>query len=233
MDSEASSADKLRLTIGILIAFLFAPLMGHFLFVGAYNARTIFYSRFLFWIEVAMLFGYTRWIEQGDFFIWPSIRYDLKFYLGSFGALYLLVIGAGIVSNLPRLFGVPANRQMIQLMATLLYHNMPLLILSVFTAGFTEEMIFRAYLVPRLEIIFNNKYMPVLISALMFAALHFRYHSLEELLFAFLFGVVFAIHYQWYRNITILIITHAIVDLVAFLLTGFAEAYKHAHHIVS
>ena len=158
-----------------------------------------------------MLFGYTRWIEQGDFFIWPSIRYDLKFYLGSFGALYLLVIGAGIVSNLPRLFGVPANRQMIQLMATLLYHNMPLLILSVFTAGFTEEMIFRAYLVPRLEIIFNNKYMPVLISALMFAALHFRYHSLEELLFAFLFGVVFAIHYQWYRNITILIITHAIV----------------------
>jgi membrane protease YdiL (CAAX protease family) len=53
------------------------------------------------------------------------------------------------------------------------------------------------------------------------------------LIFTFLFGVVFAVHYQWYRNIAILIITHAIVDLIAILLTGFLDAYNQAHHIIT
>jgi membrane protease YdiL (CAAX protease family) len=74
--------------------------------------------------------------------------------------------------------------------------------------------------------------MPVSISALMFSALHFRYHSIQELLFAFCIGIVFAIYYQWYQNIIALIVTHTIIDFIAVLLTGFAEVYKQAHHML-
>ena len=106
------------------------------------------------------------------------------------------------------------------------------MIMTAITAGVVEELIFRAYLVPRLEVIFKNKYMPVIFSALMFSALHLGYYSWHELLFTFLFGIVFAIHYQWYRNISILIITHAIIDFLSLFVFGVVEAYKISHHII-
>ena len=61
--------------------------------------------------------------------------------------------------------------------------------------------------------------MPVIISALMFSALHFRYHSIEEFLFTFLIGIVFAVHYRWYRNIGVLSNAH-------YYRPGFAAAAR-------
>ena len=73
------------------------------------------------------------------------------------------------------------------------------------------------YLVPRFQLLFSNKFATVTISALMFSAAHYRYHSLMQFIGAFGIGVVFAIHYQKYRNIKMLMIAHALVDLIAFL----------------
>ena len=101
------------------------------------------------------------------------------------------------------------------------------MVFAALTAGFTEELIFRAYLVPRLEILFKNKSAAVVVSALMFSLAHYHYFSISETIFTFCIGVVIAIYYQWYRNVKVLIFTHAAIDFISFLIFG----YLQAHHL--
>jgi membrane protease YdiL (CAAX protease family) len=100
-----------------------------------------------------------------------------------------------------------------------------LILFTSITAGITEEVICRGYILPRLELLFRNKYMPVILSSLMFGLMHFRYNSIGEIILATGLGVVFAIHYQWYRNLKILIITHAAIDFISFCIFKLAVHY--------
>ncbi|ASU33155.1 CPBP family intramembrane glutamic endopeptidase [Mucilaginibacter xinganensis] len=226
METISLKRSNTILIIGVLIAFLYYPSVGFVTFKGAgYTVNTLFISRLFIWLEVALLYFYARLVEKENFLLWPDTKQAFWFYPASFGALYLLTIGAGIISKIPMLFGLHDNRQIMLYMLSVVNKSWPLLIFSAVTAGFTEEMIFRGYLLPRLELLFKNKYMPVIISSLMFGLIHFRYQSYIEVIFATLFGVVFAIHYQWYRNIRVLIFTHACVDLVSFLVFRLAMHY--------
>jgi membrane protease YdiL (CAAX protease family) len=227
MDAISLKRSNTILIIGVLVAFLYYPSVGFITFRGSgYTVNTLFISRLFIWLEVAILYFYARLVEKDSFLLWwPGNKQTFWFYPASFGALYLLTIGAGIVSKISLLFGLHDNRQIMLHMVAVLNKSWPLLIFSAITAGFTEELIFRGYLVPRLELLFKNKHMPVIISSLMFGLIHFRYQSYSEVIFATLVGVVFAIHYQWYRNIKILIFTHACVDLVSFLVFRLALAY--------
>jgi membrane protease YdiL (CAAX protease family) len=114
----------------------------------------------------------------------------------------------------------------VQEMAAIVNKSMPLLVFASLTAGFTEELIFRAYLVPRLELLFKSKPAAVIISALLFSMAHYHYFSVGEMVFTFCLGVVFAIYYKWYRNIKVLIFTHAFIDFVSFLVFGYLQAHQ-------
>jgi membrane protease YdiL (CAAX protease family) len=226
MNPNPLNRHTIILTAGVLIAFFYYPLVGFISFQGkGYTVNSLFISRLVICFEVVILYLYATYAEKTKFLWWPESKQAFWFYPASFGALYLLTIGAGIISKAPALLGFHDNREIMFHMVTILNKSWPLLIFGAITAGVVEELIFRGYLVPRLELIFKNKYMPVIISALMFGFVHFRYHSYSEVIFASLFGVVFAIHYQWYRNIKILIVSHAIVDLVSFLVFRLAMNY--------
>jgi uncharacterized protein len=218
MQAAATKFYKTALIGGVLIALFFYPLIGH-VFFGGYKITLpyIFYSRLFFWFWVAVLYIYARKVERTDFLLWKDKAYGFWFYPASFGALYLLKIGAGTIASIPKLFGHHNDPTILIQMLTVLSKSMPLMLFGVITAGVTEELIFRAYLVPRLDLLFKNKYMPVIISAFFFSLMHYRYGSITESIFTFFFGVVLAIHYQWYRNIKVLILSHALVDLIAFL----------------
>ena len=228
-DATGFKRNNTILIYGAIIAFLYYPLIGHLVFLGrGYTFNTILFSRLFIWLEVIILFFYATWAEKSSFLIWPEKPYGFWFYPASFGALYLLQIGASIISLIPKMLGWHDNQQVTLQMLTLLNKSMPLMVFSAITAGFTEELIFRAYLVPRLELLFKNKYMPVIVSALMFASIHYRYFSIREILFAFFVGIIFAIHYQWYRNIKILIVTHVIIDFISFMIFKLMQTY-HLH----
>lgn len=226
MDNTAANRYKIILTVGILLAFFYYPVVGHFVFSGpGYTQSRVIWSRMLIWLELLILYVYATRLERTKYLLWGEAKYKAGFYFASFGALYLLGIGAGFVSKIPSLFGLHNDNTLMVRMITLVDTSWFLMFFSAFTAGATEELIFRGYLVPRLEVIFRNKYMPVIVSSLMFGLVHYRYGSYQEVLFATLFGVVFAIHYQWYRNIRILIITHAVIDMVSFMLFKAAMHY--------
>jgi membrane protease YdiL (CAAX protease family) len=185
-------------------------------------------SRFIFWAEAGLLYLYARKVERQHFLLWDD-HHPLEFFIKWIILLYILAFAAGLVSAIPLLFGYKDNTSVLNKWVTVITARYWMMLFCAITAGITEELIFRAYLLTRLQQLFKNAYMPVIISAAMFSAMHYRYFSLRETIFTFLIGVIFAVHYQKYRNIHVLIIVHFLIDFLSFLLAR----YVAAHHIKS
>ena len=213
---------------GILLACFFYFLVGHLLFAGQkINAATLFYSRLLIWFQVIVLYVYAERVEKQKFLLWAEHPYKIGFYAASVAILYLLAIVVGVLSQSPKWFGWHESSRLMQMVNYVLNQNLALSIFTCLTAGFTEEFIFRGYLLPRLQLLFKNKYLPIFASAFVFGAIHYGYHSLVEVLFAFFIGLITAAYYQKYRNIKVLIITHTIIDLIAVNLSRFYHIKPH------
>jgi len=69
-------------------------------------------------------------------------------------------------------------------------------------------------LLTRLSQWLKNNVAAVLVSSLLFAALHYKYGSLRELIFTFLIGVLFSNYYIRYRNLKAIIVTHFLIDYI-------------------
>ncbi|GAB2706543.1 hypothetical protein GCM10027037_35920 [Mucilaginibacter koreensis] len=177
----------------------------------------LFYSRFIFWVAVALLLAYAKLSKQ-RFLPWREEAKSVRFYLVSVIVLYLLVIVAGMISAIPALLGWQKdNTALMQVMIKLMSHSTWLLLFGCITAGVTEELLFRGFMLPRLQVALNSKWSAILISSLAFAALHYQYHSWREIIGPFFIGLIFAVHYQKYRNIKTVIFVHIMVDLIAFI----------------
>jgi membrane protease YdiL (CAAX protease family) len=206
------------LIAGILLALLYYPLLGHLVFMGQpHNISTLIYSRLFIWSELVLLYIYATRMERLPVFLWKDEPHDFGFWTLSFFVLYLLCMAAGFIAYLPRLFGYHDNMQRIVSTEQLVSKNLFVLFFSCITAGITEEFIFRGYMLPRLELLFNNKLVAALVSALMFGILHYGYFSITKVVATALIGLLFALHYQKYRNIKLLMAFHALLDTVSFL----------------
>jgi membrane protease YdiL (CAAX protease family) len=221
LTTPATKPSKPVLIMGVIIAFLF-PLILSILVnksLLAY-ADKVFYSRFIFWVEVALLWLYARLFEKQGLLIWTEKEKGFTFIAKAVGILYLLALGAQFISAIPTLLGFHENDTVMKQIALLVKGHPLLLTFIAFTAGFTEEIIFRGYMLTRLSLLFTNKYVPVIISSVLFAALHYRFNSPREYIFPFLIGVITSMHYQKFGNIKPLIIVHFLIDMIGLLLAS-------------
>jgi membrane protease YdiL (CAAX protease family) len=85
--------------------------------------------------------------------------------------------------------------------------------------GFSEELAFRGYLIPRLKQIFNYAWVGVILSAVLFSTIH-TYQGVDGVWNAFVIGVVFGVVFVYFRRLWPLAITHALMDFVAMLWHG-------------
>ncbi len=81
------------------------------------------------------------------------------------------------------------------------------------TAGFCEELIWRGYLITRLEARGRGRWATILLSAVAFALIH---GTPIHWVFTFLFGIVAGYYYSRERNLVPLMISHAVIDLWSF-----------------
>jgi len=206
------------MVLGILLPFLLTPFLSAiFLSADQSYAYRLTCSRFLIWGVLLLMFLYARQAELQRFFLWEEERYGVSFYLGSIGILYLLIIADNIISYIPYRLGLHETNNAMHKMQQAMKQYPILLVFTAVTAGITEEFIFRGYMISRLFLLFRNKSLPVVISAALFAAVHLGYHHTGELIFTFLFGIIFGYHYQKYRNIKVLVFVHFLWDLIASL----------------
>ncbi len=207
------------LITGILLAFMLP--LGLTMWIGHVDISyydKLFYSRFFYWGTVLILLFYAWRVERQPLLIWKESKPTIGFFLLSVLVLYLLFIAAAIVSAIPMLFGIRENNAVVKMIAQLLKGHPLFLFFIALTAGVTEEFIFRGYVLIRLSQLFKKPSIPVIVSSLLFSALHYKYNSLRELIFAFLIGVIFSVYYLKYRNIKAIMLTHFLIDFISMTL---------------
>ena len=143
----------LLLVVLVLISYhLLYPLLG---IVSTITATTIFVSRVLFWVATAVIWFYSVKVDNQPLLIWKEKKYAWWFYPLSVIVLFLLLpAGVAFIQQLLAWAGLLKQSNVLPLMTKIFSTNMPLLLFTCLTAGVTEEIIFRVFLMPRLEIIF-------------------------------------------------------------------------------
>jgi len=199
----------IAVTLGLLVVF---DLWLSHIQMNYYDK--LFYSRFIYWGIVVVLLFYAFKIERQSLLLWKEENNNIGFFVLSVFLLYLSSIGAAFVSAIPVLLGEHENNAMMKKIIAVITGHQAMIFFLALTAGVTEELIFRGYLLTRLSQWFKNDVAAVIVSSLLFAALHYKYGSLRELIFTFLIGMVFSIYYIKYRNIKAIIVTHFLIDYI-------------------
>lgn len=217
-------SNKKTITVGIIIAIVlfFASLVISKVFkevLSLSDESSLFISRLAIWLAFAVLFVYVRQIEKQPLLLWQEKKYSFGYYILSVITTILVVVAVLIVfSIIWTLLGLKKDSDSLKKILEVFRHNHFLILLTCLTAGITEELVFRGYIMPRLQLLFNKTYLSVIISSLIFGLIHFGYGTALNVIGPFIIGLVFAIHYYKYRNIKILIICHFLWDYMVILL---------------
>ncbi len=211
-------SQKGTIIAGILLAvILFICVLTSFfglIHLKSLASETNFWiTRTMMWVMLLIMFLFARNIEKKPFLLWKEQKKKPLFYLLSIIIVLVvaLIFTAG-VSILEKKFGMVENNKTLHEMMALLCGNKLLLVFTCVTAAFTEELIFRGYLLPRLEVLLKNKWVAIIISALLFGIAHGGYGDLNRMLIPFIIGIIFAFYYFRYRSLTVLIICHFLID---------------------
>lgn len=216
--------NKKTITIGIVISIMlfFASLVftkGLKILLVLSDESTLLISRIAIWLALGLLFIYVKQIEKQPFFLWEEKKYSFGYYFISVIVTLLAVVAVLIVfSIIWTLLGFKRDSDSLNKILEVFRHNHFLVLLTCLTAGITEELVFRAYIMPRLQLLFNKTYISVLASSVIFGLIHFGYGTALNVIGPFIIGLVFAVHYYKYRNIKILIICHFVWDYAVVLL---------------
>ncbi len=215
-----------KFAIGILLAVfsIYAVLIysysitNHFTGGKGFNANSFFISRLFIWALLPLLFLFARDVENGKVLIRKEKNYSL---LRFFTSTIILLVITGVLSGLLNfsiihLFHERTSPKLTE-MTTLLKGNLWLIFFVCLTAGVTEEIIFRGFIQTRLQKIYNNSFVSIPITAVLFGLAHFSYGTISNVAIPVLIGLIFGIFYQKYSNIKILILVHFLIDFISLL----------------
>jgi uncharacterized protein len=184
-----------------------------------YNENTLFLSRLGIWFCLLLTYLYSAKIEKQNFLLWKEQKYSFVGYIKKIALFFLMVIPAALIGTLlVKILGGNIESHKLEEIVRVLSKNIPLLIFTCLTAGITEELVFRGYILPRLTMLLKNSNLSIVISSVLFGILHFGYGTFNQVIGPLLLGVVFAIHYNKYRNIKIIILCHFLWDLNVMLI---------------
>lgn len=218
----SNSAKKTTLIIGIILSVVLPFLAIYFSVlikkVGIDNEIQFYISRFAIWISLLLLYLFALKIEKQPFLLWGETEYSIMSFAKAVFITFLkLFIAVFLTGLIIMLFKITEESTVLNKAMALFKKSYLLLFFTCVTAGITEELIFRGYLLPRLELALKNKKMAIVISSVLFGFLHFGYGTLLNVIGPIVIGLVFAIQYDQYRNIKILILCHFLWDLLLLM----------------
>jgi membrane protease YdiL (CAAX protease family) len=207
---------------GILLMFIListVPFFGKLFYLPEkHYSVQIFLSRIYIWIVLAIVMLYSKKIEHQPLLLWKEEKYPLKknilFALSIIGVLMILLIFSGL---LLKILEIQSNSSKANLVIRTLKSNILLLVFTCITAGITEELLFRAYLLPRLIRLSKSVVFAIIFSAILFAIIHIGWGTWAQIVSPFLIGLVFAVFYWKYRSIKFLIVFHFLWDFITIL----------------
>lgn len=219
MEQTADTGENTIILKGIILTGVLLLLISFGLpFLAVYKLPLnthFFVTRLVFWVWLAAIYAYVVKRERQPFLLWPEKVYSFGFYILSVLAiLFIIVIGSSTIALILKSLGLLKASNAIPLLRKL---SIPIKILTIVTAGFVEELIFRGYLIPRLTKFFKNEHLPIIISSVVFGLMHYGFGTIINVLVPILIGLIFGYHYYKYRNLKVLIICHLLIDTYALL----------------
>lgn len=222
MTTEHLNKKTISLGIIISIGLFFLSLVftkGLKILLVLSDESILLMSRIAIWLALGLLFIYAKKIEKQPFFLWEEKKYSFGYYLLSVVITLLVVLAVLIIfSIIWTLLGFKRDSDSLNKLLEVFRHNHFLFLLTCLTAGITEELVFRVYIMPRIQLLFNKTYISIIVSSAFFGLIHFGYGSALNIIGPFIIGLVFALHYYKYRNIKILMICHFLWDYIVILL---------------
>jgi membrane protease YdiL (CAAX protease family) len=89
-------------------------------------------------------------------------------------------------------------------------------IFSLITASIAEEIIYRGYATERLLLLGKQKVWVYVLPVAAFAVMHYR-KGLDHMIIVIVVGLIMTLYYVKYRNLTLNIIGHFFIDLMAYI----------------
>jgi len=214
-----------RKTILAGVFLLIALLTGWLFFLYPFRnyhfpKDTIYYlSRLLLWLCLCIMFFYAVKVEKRPYLLWKEEKYPFSFYILSFFAIIgILFFGSFFLGIIVKLLKWEGDTSKYLKMVKIFKADTLLLVVTCITAGVVEELLFRGYLMPRLQLLLKKPWLSIFISSALFGAMHFGYGNFAQIAGPFFIGLVFAGYYHKYRNIKVLIFCHFFWDLSLLLI---------------
>ncbi|KAF2517366.1 CPBP family intramembrane glutamic endopeptidase [Flavobacterium foetidum] len=186
--------------------------------LGVDNETQFYISRFALWISLLLLFLYSIKIEKQPFLVWAETKYSISAFLKAIFITFIkLAVAVYVTTLLIVLLKITGESAALNKALALFKKSHFLLFFTCVTAGITEELIFRGYLLPRLEFVLKSKNLGIVLSSILFGFLHIGYGTLLNIIGPTVIGLVFAFQYEKYRNIKILMVCHFLWDLLLLI----------------
>jgi membrane protease YdiL (CAAX protease family) len=184
----------------------------------------LFSNRTLFWVCLLLTAWYAARVEKQPLLLWAERRQGVGHYVAALVLLPIVVtLGLFLINPLVLLVThKPEHSQELERMVRYCRAHPVMLFYTAVTAGVTEELLFRGYLLPRLELLFGRRWLAIIISSLLFGLGHYRYGTIVNVTGPIVIGLVQALYYDRYRNIKVIILFHILWDIAMFYL-----AFKH------
>lgn len=210
---------KKKAMIGLGIFFLIeagTDILGSF--KGEPTLLSKWFGEIEFWLILGAVYLVARKFEKQKFLLWQETKRKWYFYVISVISVFLGAVIVGI--TVPLVFNaldLTLQQDKLQTLVNFYCQDKILMVFSAVTAGVVEELLFRGYIMPRVEILFKKGWIVIVVSALIFGLAHASGLSLIGVVVPILIGLIFSYHYYKYRNITALIIVHFLIDLASFI----------------
>ncbi|MDY3364394.1 type II CAAX endopeptidase family protein [Riemerella anatipestifer] len=207
-----------RFIIGILLT-IFGYLLITTKFFGLANfqiekSTSLLLSRIEFWILLIGMLFFAKSYEKSKFLLINEEKKKWWIYpVATFALLLVVTLTMSLISIAVNKIGIESSTKTEETLYRIVCENKFLLFFTCITAAVTEELLFRGYILSRIKKISNSSWISVFVSALLFGLAHFGYNDFRSMFFPFIIGLIFGGFYVRYRSISILIISHFIIDV--------------------
>lgn len=223
MNQTLQISEKVHFIIGIgaTIFILTLPIvlkwMGLLILHSSYTSMFVYSDILYSWGLLGLLALYVAKIEKYPFLLWNEQIYPWTFYLKFvLKIMFLSFIGALTIGLSLKLMGFNNKSDIADKLVAILHKDRLLVLFVSLTAGITEELICRGYLLTRLEMLINKPAVSIIVSAVIFGVLHISYGTIAQVLLPFWLGLIYAAYYYKYRNLRVIIICHFLWDFIVF-----------------
>ena len=93
---------------------------------------------------------------------------------------------------------------------------MKIVLVYPFFSVIPQELVYRVYFYHRFQGLLGNRYLLVIINALLFSFMHIIFENWVAVVLTFIAGILFSLTYLRYRSFTIVVLEHSIYGLLIF-----------------